>query len=290
MPPRIQRQLPQQAGPAVPTRRIVRRKGAGRSSENTTWLVAGTVGFLGLMIIGGVLLVRFVNTKVHTRQRVATAEQAKNKSLVKRASSPSPTSSQAPSQSSSATEQPSSRNTRTTMGSGELIGIPSDLMTYCAAEQEKQNWCWAACIQMVYSTQGIKVSQEDIVKATLGVVIDAPAGPQHFMDALKGWKPSRSGRKSLEASFYEGPPQLSTLTLSLKSKVPVILGLTYPDENVGHGVVITAVYLEPGTEGKELTSVIVRDPAAIFSSSKGKRRLEPAEFNNADWHIIVDSL
>ncbi|MEO2020978.1 MAG: papain-like cysteine protease family protein [Pirellulaceae bacterium] len=176
------------------------------------------------------------------------------------------------------------------MGSGELIGIPSDLMTYCAAKQEKQNWCWAACIQMVYSTQGINVSQDDIVKATLGVVIDVPAGPQHFMDALKGWKPSQSGRKSLEASFYEGPPQLSTLTLSLKSKVPVILGLTYPDQNVGHGVVITAVYLEPGIAGKELTGVIVRDPAAVFSATKGKRRLEPAEFKNADWHIIVDSL
>ena len=257
---------------------------------NSTWLVAGTVGFLGLMIIGGVLLVRQVNTEVHTRQRVATAEQARKKSSAKRASSPSPTSSQTSSQPSPGTEQPSSANTRTTVGSGELIGIPSDLMTYCAAKQEKQNWCWAACIQMVYSTQGIKVSQEDIVKETLGVVVDVPAGPQYFMDALKGWKPSQSGRKSLEASFYQGPPQLSTLTLSLKSEVPVILGLTYPDQNVGHGVVITAVYLEPGTAGKELTGVIVRDPAAVFSATKGKRMLTPAEFNNADWHIIVDSL
>lgn len=93
-------------------------------------------------------------------------------------------------------------------------------MTYCAAKQEKQNWCWAACIQMVYSTQGIKVSQEDIVEETLGVVIDVPAGPQHFMDALKGWKPSQSGRKSLEASIHEGPPPLSVLTLSLERKNP----------------------------------------------------------------------
>jgi hypothetical protein len=281
----MQRQFPQPAATTKPIRRIVRRQQARGSSQNTTWLIAGTVTVLGFMIIGGILLVGFVNTEVHVRQRSVPAEQTKRNSTAKRASSPSPAPMASP-----VTEEPPSDHTQTTVGSGEQIGIPSDLMTYCAAKQEKQNWCWAACIQMVYSTQGIKVSQEDIVEETLGVVLDVPAGPQHFMDALKGWKPSQSGRKSLEASIFEGPPPLSLLTLSLESKNPVILALQYPDQEVGHGVVITAIHLEPGPEGKVLRGVTVRDPAPIFAARKGKRELSPKEFYNASWHIIVNSL
>ena len=271
LPPRVQNQ------PAAGTRRIVRSQGAGKSQSSAVLLVVAAVGVLGLIIIAGALLVRSVNTEVRTKQNLATRDHTARPSQTKPVTSPSP-------QPSPVRDQPS------TVGRGKVIGIPGDLMTYCAAKQEKQNWCWAACIQMVYSTQGIKVSQENIVKATLGVAVDVPGGAEQFMEALKGWKPSQSGRKSLEASFYLGAPQLSTLTLSLKNKTPVILAISYPGQDVGHAVVITAVHLEASSEGKEVTRVIIRDPAPMFSSQKGKRVLTPDEFNNAMWHIIVDSL
>ena len=276
-PPRIQNQVPRSVVPGASMRRIVRSQ-AGKSQSSAVVLVVAAVGVLGLIILGGSLFVRFVNTEVRTKQNLATTDQTKTTSRTKRVTSPS-------SQPSPVTAQPSSGNSRTT-----VIGIPSDLMTYCAAKQEKQNWCWAACIQMVYSTQGIKVSQENIVKATLGVAVDVPGGLDQFMEALKGWKPSQSGRKSLEASIYPGSPQLSTLTLSLKNKTPVILAISYPGQDVGHAVVITAVHLEASSAGKELTREIIRDPDPSLSSQKGKRELSPDEFKNSMWHIIVDSL
>ena len=39
------------------------------------------------------------------------------------------------------------------------------------ARQEKDCWCWAACVQMVLNYQGINVDQEDVVRRAKGLRI-----------------------------------------------------------------------------------------------------------------------
>ncbi len=51
----------------------------------------------------------------------------------------------------------------------QVMGLKSDRMRYHVSQQQASNWCWAACVQMVLSTQGIAASQAEIVaNATSG--------------------------------------------------------------------------------------------------------------------------
>src|SRR5262245_24401821 len=47
-------------------------------------------------------------------------------------------------------------------------GIPTEAMDLVVALQRHTNWCWAACIVMVYRLHGIHVTQEEIVARTFG--------------------------------------------------------------------------------------------------------------------------
>ncbi|WGF93340.1 hypothetical protein [Aequorivita marisscotiae] len=46
--------------------------------------------------------------------------------------------------------------------------VKSDRFNYHVARQESQNWCWAACIQMVLDYQGLEVGQCEIVNNAFG--------------------------------------------------------------------------------------------------------------------------
>ena len=54
-------------------------------------------------------------------------------------------------------------------------GIPS--ISFKQAYQEMNEWCWAACISMVFDFYGHPVDQKRIVQETWGVVTDMPALP-----------------------------------------------------------------------------------------------------------------
>ena len=58
----------------------------------------------------------------------------------------------------------------------QYIGINSgefnSLTTF--GKQRSLNWCWAACIQMVLNFHRIPVTQEQVVKKTLGKLVDRP--------------------------------------------------------------------------------------------------------------------
>ena len=80
---------------------------------------------------------------------------------------------------------------------GELFQVDgSDL--YCAAvrtssfhhfqaHQEKTNWCWAACAEMVLDYQGLNISQEDIVLEGYGNLANQPASCDLMQSVMDGW-------------------------------------------------------------------------------------------------------
>ena len=168
------------------------------------------------------------------------------------------------------------------------VGIPTDRMVEVAAEQQGQNWCWAACVQMVLSTKGIKVNQADVVQRTYGAVVDAPGGADAILSRLSGWFQTRSGRTLLAASVVPGPMQEGLLYSYLKNQSPLILGVSYPGASIGHAVVVTAAVFKVSDAGLELKEVVVRDPWPDLAAQKGKRKLTREEFANAIFYCVVD--
>ena len=165
------------------------------------------------------------------------------------------------------------------------VGITSNHMSIHAAQQQGQNWCWAASIQMVLSCHGISVSQREIVTHSFGVPLDRPGGAEQYVENLSGWFRTRSGLRLLRPQINLGPPSIDGLTKSLEQDSPVIIAIHPPGTVVGHAVVVTAAIFRGTRSNPELVKVIVRDPAqTVF---RGKRELSAAEFHNTRFHLVL---
>lgn len=94
-------------------------------------------------------------------------------------------------------------------GSDNIVakGIPTDSMANYAAKQIGDNWCWAACIQMVLSVKGIKCDQTSVVKRTFGEIVDRPGRNDQIAKNLSGWFDVPSGQILLNPTLKKGPPQ-----------------------------------------------------------------------------------
>lgn len=124
------------------------------------------------------------------------------------------------------------------------------------ASQRSDNWCWAACTQMVLTYQGVDVTQEEIVERVFGACIDRPGSAQDIVKGASGWY---VGGCKIGAKYdtYFIPQNLIN---DLVDKYPLIVGLSMPGQNVGHAYVMTGLSFQK--YGNEIypNSVILRDP------------------------------
>lgn len=142
------------------------------------------------------------------------------------------------------------------------------------ASQRNNNWCWAACTQMVLNYQGVNVTQEQIVERVFGVQVDRPGTAQNIVEGARGWYVDGHtiGAKS-DNSFI---PQ--KLIDDLVNKYPLVVGLSMPGQNVGHAYVLTGISFQKNVESIYPQSVILRDPwpdnpsRLVLSWSEFKRR------------------
>ena len=58
----------------------------------------------------------------------------------------------------------------------------------CICIQEKENWCWAACVQMILRYNGQYVSQSDIAARVFGDIINRTASGNQSESAFDGWR------------------------------------------------------------------------------------------------------
>jgi hypothetical protein len=150
-------------------------------------------------------------------------------------------------------------------------GIPSDLM-HVEAQQQSREWCWAACIEMIFRYYGYKIPQAQIVKETWGSIVDMPGYPRQIMANLnRVWKDEDGGRFR---SFGDASTaSVSNIVDDLTHDRPVIIGA------LGHAVVLTALTTDLNKYANEwnVFSATVRDPWPGI----GKRNLSATE-----WHSI----
>ncbi len=58
----------------------------------------------------------------------------------------------------------------------------------CIHIQEKENWCWAACMQAIFAYNGIVKSQEYIVTKLYGFPYNWTASGNDIMSKFDGWR------------------------------------------------------------------------------------------------------
>ncbi len=113
-------------------------------------------------------------------------------------------------------------------------------------QQEKPNWCWAACVQDIINEHGMGVSQSDVASELFGWAQDAPATVPQVCFLLNSYN------FQVVPAFYPASPMQLYATLQSGWK---IIALVDPSGGAeGHFVVLEGI--EPHFGG-----IYVADPA-----------------------------
>jgi len=133
--------------------------------------------------------------------------------------------------------------------------------------QQKSNWCWAACLEMVFRYHGLEVSQETIVEETLGDDRNLPGSPGEILENLNRTWTVDDDDYTVEADTYTVTP--GTVAQDLANDFPLIIG------SMGHAMVLTGVqYYRRFDSYGNIVGAVVRDPWP----GRGKRSLSAAEW------------
>lgn len=150
-------------------------------------------------------------------------------------------------------------------------GIDSRLAHVSAASvggQHMNQWCWAACIEMVFKYYGLNVPQETIVQQTWGAIVNLPGQPHQILANL-----NRPWRDSYGRDFYVSGDAFSanpvTAAQDLSNNMPLIIG------TMGHVMVLTSLqYVRDQWGNGEVMAAVVRDPWP----GRGRRVLSAQEW------------
>ncbi len=149
-------------------------------------------------------------------------------------------------------------------------GIDPDKMDTAYAVQQQSEWCWAACIQMVFAYYDHPVSQGNIVRKTWGTVTNMPGQPSQIINDLnRDWTDEDGDDFSVEGDVFSA--NAITAAQDLANDYPLILG------SLGHAMVLTAITYQgvPNRYGAgNVIAATVRDPLP----GRGKRLLSPQEY------------
>ena len=153
------------------------------------------------------------------------------------------------------------------------VGIRSEIMHVSAASvggQHQSQWCWAACIEMVFRYYGFEIPQVEIVRQTWGDIVNLPGNPMQILGNLNRVWTDRNGR-NFRVYGDVSTANVVTAAQDLAADMPLIIG------TMGHAMVLTSlVYLRDRMGQGSVLSAIVRDPWP----EKGRRVLTPQEWYN----------
>lgn len=134
----------------------------------------------------------------------------------------------------------------------------NDYMEQCYHRQYKENWCWAACLQMVLEYYGLEVSQSRIVERAYGDDYDLTANGEDIAAAVNGWYLGGA----LVRATTERYKSAKTLIDSMIKGTPLIMGLDERYSSTGHAYVLTHVFFTTDAYGNMTPSrVLVVNPA-----------------------------
>ena len=160
-------------------------------------------------------------------------------------------------------------------GTITVYGLRSDLFDSSARMQEMDQWCWAACIEMLMHRYGYVVDQPAIVATVFQGVVNRPGQVPDILRLLNHSWTDRNGRY-FEARSTVFNVSLTDAISDLAADRPLIIGTH------GHAMVLTSITVANNPDGTmTMISATVRDPAVdpTLAPTRGKRILYPQEWN-----------
>jgi len=153
----------------------------------------------------------------------------------------------------------------------------ADIVAESVDGQHSSQWCWAACIEMVFSYYGHPVPQERIVYETWGEIVNLPGQPSQILyDLNRPWTDEQGANFSVIGDEYS--VNAITAAQDLSQDMPLIIG------TMGHAVVLTSlVYVRDDFGGGQVNRAIVRDPWP----GRGRRDLTQIEWNNINFAVRI---
>lgn len=148
------------------------------------------------------------------------------------------------------------------------VGIRA--FNFVSAIQAQPQWCWAACISMVFGHFGHPVGQARIVSEAWGAPVNMPGTPFQILASLNRlWEDDAHNSFTAMGDVLSANPM--TAAQDLSQGFPLIIGTG------GHAVVLTALEYDRDPMGNgAVIGAMVRDPWP----GRGRRPLTPMEWNN----------
>ena len=148
-------------------------------------------------------------------------------------------------------------------------GIDSSIARVTVSRRQYlSQWCWAACIEMVFRYYGFRVSQARIVQETWDSIVNLPGSPRQILANLnRPWVDDRDRGFGVIGDVYSA--SAITAAQDLAEDMPLIIGTT------GHAMVLTSLrYLRNQFGNFDVIAAVVRDPWP----GRGRRILSPQEW------------
>ncbi len=161
---------------------------------------------------------------------------------------------------------------------GPVVRCTAGIRTFRfqSSPQLQANWCWAACISMIFAFYGYSVQQATIVSEIFGAAVDRPGQPSQILAELnKNWTDDRGKRFRAQGDAVSA--NNFTAVRDLQANQPLIVG------SHGHAMVLTALTADTNTQTGQFQFIdaIVRDPMV------GQRSLNVQEWNNISFAARV---
>jgi Papain-like cysteine protease AvrRpt2 len=136
------------------------------------------------------------------------------------------------------------------------------------SRQQASEWCWAACLQMVFSYYGHPVSQSRIVQETWGAIRNLPGQPAQILrDLNRSWTDDNNNAFSVAGSVLNATA--TTAAQDLSGDMPLIVG------TLGHAMLLVdLVYYVDRFGAVSVQRIGVLDP---WPYNPGLRQLTPQE-------------
>jgi|GEM_PF-3966934 len=129
------------------------------------------------------------------------------------------------------------------------------------AEQLKDQWCWAACAQMIIAQQlGKRVDQEQLVRNAFGSAVNSPATAALIQKALALTVGSGSNFKTMRAAYLDGLPGEAELWADLQAGRPRVLAVSATGIK-GREHVVVCYGAEKGGDSPSIRRLYIFDPA-----------------------------
>lgn len=160
---------------------------------------------------------------------------------------------------------------------GQIVASVHEQMLPCFSPQLQDNWCWAACAQMVLAYYKVSMSQRAIAKQVTGSTKDLGASANEMVAALDGFQ---KGRHQLRC-WADTLINLRDVIGEIQHGHPLIIGMEFQGRQ--HAMVLTEIHFQ-----KDAAHAEKINPTAVVLLDPSRRYLRKRAFTWPEFHRKVN--